>query len=330
VEHTYFFSRRGQALRIHHSWISRQYPYGLAIPRERLDSLLLHYARQLGVQVLEGYRIVSPIERHADRFIVQTKVKLPSGQHQQEVFTTPVFLDATGRSGKLTLQSTDEKSPKGTRKKSPNGQCWVGLQCHVSVPKNTLETALRMFLFSGGYGGIQPIADDQANCCMMLKADLIKTIAKPSPDQFDAVLAATMGQNPVAQDILRHAKPTGGFATTADIHLSQSQSRAKQNQAQSLIRLGDAQINVDPFTGSGMAHALQTGILAAEIVHAGLQKNTNYTALCRQYQQAYRRRFQRRLQLLHRFRPMLESERIQQAVWPMLPPFLPLLASVFR
>jgi flavin-dependent dehydrogenase len=329
VEHTYFFNRHGQSLNIQHAWISRKYPYGLAIPRETLDHLLLQYARHLGINIFEGRRILSPIERHSDRFIVRAEVKLPSSQHETETYLTPFFLDATGRSGKLIVpsDSTPENRSRANQTQTPVRQPWVGIQCHVTVPEHALGSALHMFLFPGGYGGIQPLSGHRANCCMLLEASLAKATAKHLHTDFNAVITSTIGQNPVARVLLETATPEDSFATTADVHLPKSRWKVR---TQPIIRLGDAMVNLDPFTGSGMAHALQTGLLAADIVHAGLQRGSDYPTLCHDYQHAYQRRFGLRLRLLSRFRPLLASSGLQRALWPILPPFLPLLASTFR
>lgn len=322
VEQTYFFNRNGQSVRIQHAWISKQYPYGLAIPRETLDHLLLQHARHLGLCVLEGRRILSPIHWINSKFEFQAQSKSSSGNLTTEHFKTPLFIDATGRSGKLSVSSTSLET---------NGkQQWVGIQCHVRVPRNTLGKALHMFLFPGGYGGIQPIADYQANLCMMV----ISPLAKYMQAEFEDFIGATIGQNPAAREILQHAYKDGAFATTADIHLVQPRLIPRLIRCESnginIIRIGDACLSVDPFTGSGMAHALQTGLLAADIVHNAIQSNLDYPTLYQRYQQVYQRQYGLRFMLMHRFRPLLESHRIQRLVWPILPPFLPMLAATFR
>jgi menaquinone-9 beta-reductase len=323
VEHTFFFNRKGQRIKIQHAWISRKYPYGLAIPREILDHILITQARNSGIQVLEGHRILSPIQVDHDKFKINTEAKFENGQHQPESWITPCFIDATGRSGKLALQATSNQSDKNSRQK----QKWIGIQCHVNLPEQPLGGALSMFLFDGGYGGIQPIAANQANICMMVEASLGKNMHA----NFQEFIVNTMGRNPAAQEILQHAQLDGTFCTTADINLANHRKNpTKHSTHRNLIRIGDASVTIDPFTGSGMAHALETGWLAAEILHQGSLQKLPYQTLHKMYQQQYQRQFRTRLRLMQWFRPLLESEQAQHCLWPFLPPLLPMLAATFR
>src|SRR5690349_17587001 len=47
VKHTFFYNRQGKALKINHAWMSKKHPYGLAIPREKLDFILVSHAQNL-------------------------------------------------------------------------------------------------------------------------------------------------------------------------------------------------------------------------------------------------------------------------------------------
>jgi menaquinone-9 beta-reductase len=322
VRETLFFNRKGRPIRIKHAWISREYPYGLAIPRETLDHVLVEQAKKMGIPVLEGRCILSPIQMKNSRFEITANTKSASRQIQPERWITHCFIDATGRSGKLSLRSHASQS---VAKTNPL-QKWIGIQCHVELPEFPLGSTLGMFLFAEGYGGIQPISAHQANVCMMVHSSLGKKIHQ----NFNDFIATTIGQNPAAAEFLRNAQQIGSFCTTADINLSIPGKSGQENKPNELIRVGDASVTVDPFTGSGMAHALETALLAAETLHEGIQRNMNYQTLCRQYQVHYRRQFQTRLKFMQWFRPLLEYERLQQAIWPILPPFLPWLASTFR
>lgn len=319
VEHTLFYNRKGQALKIDHSWISRRYPYGLAIPRETLDHILMSEARKFGIQVIEGHRILSPIQVNDNQFKIFTENRLENGKLQSQHWVTPCFIDATGRSGKLSRHSNLTQSNKPPQKQ----QKWIGIQCHVNLREQPLGSTLAMFLFQGGYGGIQPISAKQANICMMVESSLGKNIHA----DFSHFISHTIGRNPIAKDILQHAELDGTFCTTADINLASDQKLSIKDE---LIRIGDACVTVDPFTGSGMAHALETGWLAAQIVHESNAMKLPYTTLYQHYQQRYRQQFRTRLKLMQWFRPLLEVENVQQIVWPFLPPLLPFLASTLR
>jgi len=57
------------------------------------------------------------------------------------------------------------------------------------------------------------------------------------------------------------------------------------------IAIGDAAGMVDPFCGEGMRHALDTGMLAAQVVAAGLWARRNYDDIRREYDMEWRHRW---------------------------------------
>jgi flavin-dependent dehydrogenase len=50
------------------------------------------------------------------------------------------------------------------------------------------------------------------------------------------------------------------------------------------IAVGDAAGMIDPFCGEGMRHALETGILAAQVVAEGIRRGASYEQMKRQYE----------------------------------------------
>ena len=329
IERTYFYNRRGQSVQIQHHWIDPRMPYGLAIPRDCLDSLLMAEAKTLGVMVLEGYRALSPIRRErsssGEVFCVKACAS-ETGKPLRELDIQAQWLvDATGRSGKLTLASPEKLPSTDSRDIDPKAQK-IGIQCHVRLPHPLATKDLHMFLFKGGYGGIQPISDGLANICMLFDAHL----GKKMPGPFSDFLAATIGENPAATAYLGDCKKEGDFNTTADVNLAGETGQWNLWRSDALLRIGDACVTVDPFTGSGMAHALETGQLAAQCLHEAWRNYRSYGDMLRHYQSSYQKRFKTRLRAMRFFRPFLESEPVQAWIWPVLPVFLPGLARGLR
>lgn len=320
IEKTHFFNQAGQPLTIHHRWIHRQWPYALAIPRETLDTLLLRHAQALGLQIHEKSRVISPLKMEHGAFQVQVEHQRPNQPLTTHHYAADILIDATGRNGGMALNDPPP-CPRTVKKQ-------VGIQCHIRMQEEFPTPDLSMFLFSGGYGGIQPISSHTANLCMLLDAVQARTMH----DSFPCFIDATIGQNPAARAYLTHAQQDGDFCTTANINLPQAGGMLRQPEGSphALIRIGDAQITVDPFTGSGMAHALETGIMAAEIVHEGIRRQQHYQTIHAKYHVEYKRRFLTRLRLMNTFRPCLERPEWQHVLWPLLPPFLPLFARIFR
>lgn len=318
VEDTYFHDRHGRTLRISHAWISKKYPYALAIPRDILDHLLFRHAQDLGVTTLEERRILSPVEHDGHQFQIHMEARSDDNQIKMAHVTADYLLDGTGRNGKLYLNDEPLRTNQNPHR--------VGIQCHVQMPCPLPDKNLHMFLFAGGYGGLQPVSADIANLCMMVEPALAKQISAP----FETFISGTVRQNPAAARLLAGAKQENGFSVTADINLFQPDPNHAVQTSLNLIRIGDALVTVDPFSGSGMSHALESGVMAAEAIDEGILHQRDYNTVFENYQKTYNRLFQRRLRMMCYFRPILESEKAQQWLWPVIPPFLPLLAGIFR
>lgn len=317
VEKAYFHNRQGNSVEIRLAWMNRRYPHALAMPREQLDQLLVTEARKRGILVLEERRLLSPVQAQDGQFRVTAEARGEENPPRIETYAAPFLIDATGRNGRLQLESSAAAVADTDRNRER-----IGIQCHVRLPERLPGKDLHMFLFPGGYGGIQPIGEDMVNVCMLAGAPLGKLLRLDFPE----FVTGTIGQNPVAARMLKGGERVGPFNTTADLNLNWQRRHAHRD----LIRIGDALITVDPFTGSGMAHALQTGVLAADCLHRGIQSGWNYSRIRQNYRQQYAHTFKTRLRLLRIFRPVLDSPGLQRMLWPLLSPALPTLTRLFR
>jgi flavin-dependent dehydrogenase len=61
-----------------------------------------------------------------------------------------------------------------------------------------------------------------------------------------------------------------------------------------LIAIGDALGMIDPFCGEGMRHALETGVLAAQVVAAGIRTRAGYAQMKLQYESRWERQWAKR------------------------------------
>jgi flavin-dependent dehydrogenase len=70
--------------------------------------------------------------------------------------------------------------------------------------------------------------------------------------------------------------------------------------ARGLLTVGDAAAFIDPFTGSGMLMALESGLVAADIIARHLvmlRKNLGFESLAGEYLEEYFKRFNQRLRI---------------------------------
>lgn len=310
VENAIFYNRQAGAIRIPIAWISRKHPYAVAIPREKLDLLMLRYARELSVQVLEQARVEPLVSQAGDFLTIQAHQQVHQKDERVVSYQTKILVDATGRNSGLKLEN-------GPKPQASRPLKTLGLQCHIRC-ETVQDLDLRMYFFPGGYGGLQPISPGMANLCMLLN-DIPAGLGKT---EFQAVLRQTFALNPAARGDLQNAEPMSPFNTTANLNLVAGKSE--------LLQIGDARLTVEPFTGSGMAQALETGYMAAETIHAGLREKRTYPEIRRQYEWHYTRKFALRLKTLQLFRPLLFSGAAQSLAWPALRMLSPPLAALFR
>ncbi len=315
IEFCDFYPFRGKPQTVKMVWLNSQFPFGLGISREHLDEILLDEVKAHGITVCEQYRIHPHILRDGADFRVNVESLLPGGIKELPEIQTPIIVDATGKSGGLWLN----KRPMEI--KHAGSKVRIGIKVNVQLPEEVITKNLRMFFFPGGYGGIQPLSNQAYNLCMLISAESATWLSHP----FSKLIANTIGKHPVAMALLDKAEPLEKIETT-----TLSDFNLKPVRAYDLIQVGDALITVDPFTGSGMALALETGVLAAECLAQGLRQGKSYFEICRQYHFEYRRRFGQRLALIKAFRPYLFSESLQNLTLPLLSPVLPVLTRLFR
>lgn len=305
IDNVIFHNRSGNKMNIPLRWMSRKYPYAVAIPREKLDFIMLEYARSLSIQVLEQTRVQPSVSKVGNWF--NLNVQTPE---TVMVYQTRIFVDASGRNSGVCLDSNEARMIK-------TGSKTLGLQCHVHC-EVIQDLDLRMYLFPGGYGGIQPISPGLANLCVLLNEvpiNLRKT-------DFHSVIRNTVQLNPATQPFINALEPATGFNTTANLNLYGIRNE--------ILQIGDARLTVEPFTGSGMAQALETGYLAANIIHQGMQNQWPYEQIRNCYQHFYTRKYAFRLQALRLFRPILFSGIAQTIAWPFIRMASPQLTTLFR
>jgi len=326
VENIHIYNAQGQALHIKSEWFRQDYPYALALPRAELDDLLLRYAKSLGVEVWEEYEVqdyqqwvgggfelsIHALNKNDDESLPQL--------NEPFKLRTPILIDASGRNSRLAnLAYRKEESLKPAILETN-----VGVQCHVQYESR--NTDLSMFFFPGGYGGLQPIANDHANlCCWMTPQQAQSGRAHSGRKTLASLLANTLALNQAAKPLLNSIEAVEPVQMVAGLH--------KLNRPPSelpFISIGDALLTVEPFSGFGMAHALKSGVMAADCIDANQKEGNPYPVIRKQYLQCYQKAFKAHLFRLRIFQPALNSPTIQTLLWPVINPALPWLTALYR
>ena len=179
------------------------------------------------------------------------------------------------------------------------GPFWVGLKVHIrDLP---LAEDFEVHLGHRAYLGLSRIETGEVNLCGIFAS---RTVDARGLDLLHSYLVAS-GLEALAER-LRHADfDPESFCVTAaplgDRHFAPPDR----------IRIGDASATIPPFTGNGLAMALQSAELAVAPLHAYSIGQVGWKETSRKIYTAQRRRFRRRLTLATWLHPFFLEPRRQ-------------------
>jgi flavin-dependent dehydrogenase len=167
----------------------------------------------------------------------------------------------------------------------------VAFKAHLSKTR-VAPGACEIYFYRGGYGGLSTIENDLSNLCFIVNARDVRA----HDSDATRLMRELVSENRRAAETLRHAQPASDWLAVS----LESFGRHSPAPAAGLLAIGDAASFIDPFTGSGMLMALESGELAADAVSRGLAKIDNESvvqSISEKYSQLYRARFNSRLRL---------------------------------
>jgi geranylgeranyl reductase family protein len=228
--------------------------YGLVRTRLDFDELLARTAVRAGATLREGVAVAGP-ELVDDRVVgVRTR--------HGETLRAPVVFAADGVSGRMALALG-----LGRREDRPMG---VAVRRYFTSPRthdDWLESWLELRTPSGallpGYGWIFGMGDGTANVGL----GLLNTTTAFQNTDYRQLLARWLDATPPEWG-LREANATGpvrGAALPMGFNRSPHYTRG-------LLLVGDSGGMVNPFNGEGIAYAMESGELAAEVVAHALSR----------------------------------------------------------
>jgi menaquinone-9 beta-reductase len=281
LNETVFYSSRGHQVTVPSSWFGERMALGLS--RAVMDEVLLRRAAEIGVEVIEGASVVGP-RINAD-CVHGLKIKSESRELE---FEAPVTIDATGRARILArkINHSLKQKPK-----------LVAFKAHLQNTR-VASGACEIYFYPGGYGGLSSIEGGASNLCFITGADQVKH-CNSDPER---VMREMVMKNPRAHFTLDTAETTSEWLSA-----SWEQSPAP---AKGLLAIGDAAAFIDPFTGSGMLMAFESGELVADVIRRHMGSLEAGDRLAADYTDSYKKRFDSRLRIcgwLRRaaFRPWL-------------------------
>ncbi len=243
---TVFYSRSGQSVRVPSSWFGSNHG-ALGLSRAEMDERLLRRASEVGADVWENAQAANVIVQ--DEKVVGVTVK------QNEIEKTvrgAIAIDATGRARALTRHVSRRRNHRQDRRPS-----MIAFKAHLEQTR-VAPGACEIYFYRRGYGGLSSIENGLSNLCFIASA--VDVRARDA--DADRVVREIVSQNARARHALENSRVVSPWLAVA----LEGFGRHAVTPANGLLAIGDAASFIDPFTGSGMLMALQSGELAANVV----------------------------------------------------------------
>jgi flavin-dependent dehydrogenase len=278
LSETIFYSRRGSSVVVPSEWF-KSGTNALGLSRREMDRQLLERAKSVGVEVLEG--------AHASRLMREREyvrgVCVKTGEATRD-YQALVTIDATGRTRALARHLD---RPRANRRR--NTKPLVAFKAHLENAR-LAEGACEIYFYRRGYGGLSSVEGGVSNLCFIVAAD---DVQRHNSDP-ELVLREVVMKNSRAAYTLAEVRTRTPWLSVS----LESFGRRTLVPAEGILTVGDAAAFIDPFTGSGMLMALESGQVAAEIITrhlALLRQGKGFEFLARDYRAEYLRRFDSRL-----------------------------------
>jgi flavin-dependent dehydrogenase len=269
---TVFYSSSGQHVSVPSTWFSDRMALGLS--RAVMDDVLLRRAAEVGVTVIEGANVIEPL-RNMDSV---RGIRVRTGVEEQE-YHAPITIDATGRA-RILSRKVDQ-----SQKQKPK---LVAFKAHLQNTR-VAAGACEIYFYRGGYGGLSSIEAGQSNLCFIISAEQVKR-CHSDPER---VMREILMKNSRALHTLRSAQTSSEWLSAS----WEQFGRQSPAPAKGLLAIGDAAAFIDPFTGSGMLMAFESGELAAGVIVRHRNKLEAPESLAAEYADRYRKKFNSRLRI---------------------------------
>ena len=248
------------------------------ISRYALDEAFVRFAAQNGVEVHDSAR-VTEIDGSLDQHFSLT-ARTSVGR---ETFRAATVIAAHGKRSNL-----DRRLNRGFLN---SAQPFIALKRHFIGPP--LPEEIHLHVFPGGYCGISEIEGGHMNVCMLVRQTTFQAVSRDARDQVDPFVSWIMTQNPFLRDWLEQATPVD----PKWLSIAQVPFVDKTTTESDILMAGDAAGLVAPLAGDGMAMALHSGRLAAQLIDQYLDHRMTSTELKTTYSRAWNATFKNRVRL---------------------------------
>lgn len=231
-----------------------EYPWGRALGREVLDTLMLERARNVGAEILQPWTV----QKIDDTEGVHSCTVREVGSDRHAMLQAPVVILAHGSWEPLPVDRAKQRL-------SRSGSDLLAFKANfkgASLPRGLLP----MLLFQGGYGGMV-LADDGLTtlaCC--IRADRLNALRRAAPGKPAGEVVEAMLKHEChgVGDALHSAVRQGVWLASGPLAPG-----VRLRSEETVFRIGNAAGEAHPIIGEGLSMALQSaGLLCEKLLQA--------------------------------------------------------------
>ncbi|HYE14126.1 MAG TPA: NAD(P)/FAD-dependent oxidoreductase [Pyrinomonadaceae bacterium] len=278
VSETVFYAPSGRGVGVPSGWFGDGSRAALGLSRAEMDRRLVERAREAGAVVVEDAACSGVLAEGGRVRGVRLAVKGAAAREHR----ASVTIDATGRARAVARHVACGGAGKSRA-------AYVAFKAHLEGAR-AAAGACEIYFYPGGYGGLSPVEGGRNNLCFIARAEDVRARGSDA----ERVVCEILMKNRRAAHTLAGASVCGRWLAVS----LESFGRAEPAPAEGLLAVGDAAAFIDPFTGSGMLMALESGELAARTILERLDTaGDNLCELSREYAARYDERFDTRLRV---------------------------------
>jgi 2-polyprenyl-6-methoxyphenol hydroxylase-like FAD-dependent oxidoreductase len=273
-----------------------QYPWGRALGREHLDTLLLERARELGAAILQPCSVQS-----VDQFEGQHRCTTIDPAGNALVIEADTLIDAHGSWQRGPLR--DHNPPR-----QPRASDLFAFKANFSSAQLP-EGVLPVLAFAGGYGGMVQGDHELLTLACCIRRDRLHRCRQ----EHRGVAAGEAVQKFLEQEIrvvretLRGAHREGAWLAVGPIRPRIRRARL----ATGMFAVGNAAGEAHPILGEGISMAMQSAFLLCERLAGHSSNRVDYAT-------AWRRTFAPRIRLAALYAHIAMRPMVNRAVLPLL------------
>ena len=211
----------------------------LSLSRHVLDDALLRQASACGAEVVRGHKVV--------------------GIEQDGRLWRAILDDGSALSAPEIFLATGKHDLRGWKRPPGTQNDLIGFKLHWRLTDDqtqALRSAVELFLFPGGYAGLELIENGIANLCLVVRKREFFALGQG----WETFFASLLKNCPHLRRRLTDAQP----CWPRPLAISAMPYGFVQRRTDGLWRLGDQAACIPSFSGDGMSIALHSARLAAQ------------------------------------------------------------------